>query len=387
MPPSIILMESQDRHLAALLRSSGLALTTTVPVGDFAAMDRPHIRPPDVLLMDLRSSAGLPPQLPEFKRRHKGTGVVIIAQQLDPALMLEAMRAGVTEWVVDPLSMADLKAAIDRLVGQHSPASAPGQVYAFMGTKGGVGATTVAVNVAAAMATEPDSQVMMADLHISAYGDAALLFGAEPRFSIVDAIENSHRLDEAFLDTLVARAKPGLDLLASPERPAAHADASQIRNLIEVLQRNYQSVVLDVPHSDMSLLDAFEPASAIVLVVNQELPTVRRATKIAGLLRQRYGKDRLSLVVTRHDPRAEIGQEDIERVVGLPVWAMLPSDYRLTTSAANVGRPLVIENKSRLTMVIRQLAQQLRGIHPHSSADSKQPKRIGARKLGLAGLF
>jgi pilus assembly protein CpaE len=382
-------MESLDRHLASLVRSSGLALAATVPVGDFAALDRPQSRPPDVLLMDLRGQVGLPPELATFKRRHKGTGVVIIASQLDPGLMLEAMRAGVTEWVTDPLSMPELKAAIERVVGQHTPTEAPGQVFAFMGTKGGVGATTVAVNVAAAMASEPDSQVIMADLHIANYGDAALLFGAEPRFSVVDAIENSHRLDEAFLDTLVVRAKPGIDLLASPERPSSsHADALQIRGLIEVLAKNYKAVILDVPHSDMSLLDAFEPATAIVLVVNQELPTVRRATKIAGLLRQRYGKERLSLVVTRYDARAEIGQDDIERVVGLPVWAMLPSDYRLAISAANVGRPLVIDNKTRLPMVLRQLAQQLRGVHPHNAPpETKETKRVGARRLGLAGLF
>jgi len=229
---------------------------------------------------------------------------------------------------------------------------------------------------------------LMIDLHVSAHGDAALLFGAEPRFSVVDALENEHRLDDAFLDTLVVRAKAGLDLLASPDRPSYAFDATQIRALLDCVRKYYQCVVLDVPNSDLRILDALEDAANITLVVDQELPTVRRATKIASLLKQRHGKDKVSAVVMRYDPRAEIGQDDIERVVGLPVWAMLPSDYRLAIMAVNAGRPLVIENKSRLPTAIRQLAARLHGPESKLHApDGPQPKRVGARRLGFAGLF
>jgi pilus assembly protein CpaE len=381
-------MESTDRQLAGLVRSAGFALAATVPMGDFAALDRAHSQPPEVLLLDLRGQGTLPAELPAFKRRYPKTGVVILSSQLDPKLMLEAMRAGVTEWVIDPLAVADLKAAVDRVIGQHSPSTKPAQVIGFLGAKGGVGTTTLAVNVAAVLAAETDSKVLMIDLHVAAHGDAALLLGAEPRFSIVDALENAHRLDEAFLETLVVRAKSGLDLLAAPDRPSYLFDAAQMRALLENVATYYQCVVLDVPHGDLRILDALEAASNISLVVDQELPTVRRATKLASVLKQRHGKDRVSAVVMRYDPRAEIGQDDIERVVGLPVWAMLPSDYRLAIAAVNSGRPLVIENKTRLPMAIRQLAGRLRGPDAKiTPADGPQPKRVGARRLGFAGLF
>jgi Flp pilus assembly CpaE family ATPase len=221
----------------------------------------------------------------------------------------------------------------------------------------------------------------MVDMHVTGHGDAALLLGVEPRFSVVDALENVNRLDGAFLRGLVVRAKVGLDLLASPERPSIRApEPAQIREMLERLATQYRTIVLDIPRSDLGLIDALEPITSVTLVVNQELPTVRRAAQVAALLRQRYGKDKVGTVVTRYDARADIGQEDIERVVGLPVWAVLPSDYRRAIAAANAGRPLMTENSSRLASSIRDFARKIGAV--------KQEERRPAKAAGrLAGLF
>ena len=384
MGVSITVVESTDRQLTMLARGAGLIVGASVPIGELAGVDRQG-KPPDVLLVDLRGRTTLPTDLANLKRRHPRMGVVIVASQMDPAMMLEAMRAGVSEFVTDPVEAPDLKAAVDRVVGQHSAPTAPGQILAFLGAKGGVGTTTLAVNVAAALATERNPQVLMADLHVTGHGDAALLFGVQPRFSIVDALENAHRLDEAFLRGLVVRAKPGVDVLASPDRPATkQPDSRHVRTLIERLATHYRSVVLDVPRSDFGLFDALETVSAVMLVVNQELPTVRRAAQLAGLLRQRLGKDRVATVVSRYDSRAEIGQDDIERVVGLPVWGVLPSDYRLALSAANQGKPLIAENRSRLANSVRQLARRLIGAEgPETQASRPAPAKLATRLTGL----
>lgn len=384
MAVSITVVESTDRQLTMMARGAGLIVAASVPIAELAGIDRTG-KPPDVLLVDLRGRTTLPSDLANVKRRHPRMGVVIVASQMDPAMMLEAMRAGVSEFVTDPVTGPDLKSAVDRVIGQHAAPAAPGQILAFLGAKGGVGTTTLAVNVAAALATD-HTQVLMADLHVTGHGDAALLFGVEPRFSIVDALENAHRLDEAFLRGLVVRAKPGVDVLASPDRPATkQPDSRHVRTLIERLATHYRSVVLDVPRSDFGLFDALETVSAVMLVVNQELPTVRRAAQLAGLLRQRLGKDRVATVVSRYDSRAEIGQDDIERVVGLPVWGVLPSDYRLALSAANQGKPLIAENRSRLANSVRQLARRLTGGDGGDStaARSAQPAKLATRLTGL----
>ena len=381
MATNLIIVESADRQFSALARTSGLAVTSTVQIDNLFEVERASLTP-DVLVIDLRGQKGLPATVSTLKRRFPRLGVVIVASQLDPALMLEAMRAGVTEFVTEPIGPADLKEAVNRVIGYQAPERPLGQILAFVGAKGGVGTTTLAVNVAAALGSERSS-VLIADLHVAAHGDVALLLGVEPRFSVVDALDNVERLDEAYLKGLVVRAKAGLDVLASPERPALRPpDAERVRVMVERLAQYYRYVVLDVPRSDFGLLDSLGPVTAMTLVVNQELPTIRRAAQIAAMLRQRYGKDRVAAVVSRYDARADIGQEDIERVVGLPVWGVLPSDYRKAIAAANAGRPLVTDNHSRLAGSVVKLMHRLAG--PPAESDKKPAAKSTGR---LGGFF
>jgi len=379
---TITVVEGADRQLTPLVRSAGLTVVSTIRADALAVIERHVSQPPDVLIIDVRGETNLPPELGTVKRRYPKTNAVMIVSKLDPALMLEAMRAGVTELVSEPFTAADIKAAVDRVTGGQAEEVSGGDVIAVLGAKGGVGTTTIAVNLAAALAAEQDSNVIISDLHAAAHGDVGLLFGIEPRFSVVDALENVRRLDAAFLKGLVVRSKPGLDVLASPETPSVRPpEGRTVRTLIDRLASLYRTVVLDVPRSDLSMIEALEPATAIVLVVNQELPTVRRAAQIAALLRQRHGKDRLGSVVSRYDARAEIGQGDIDRVVGLPVWGVLPSDYRLALQAANQGSPLVVDNHSRLANAIRQLAHKV--AKSPGAAKASAPRKVGR----LAGLF
>lgn len=372
MQAGIVIVESQERQLGALARSAGL---TAVSAGDLASIESGR-SVPDLLIVDLRGQAGFPQELGAFKRRHPRTGIVIVVPQFDPGVMLAAMRAGVTEALSDPISPADLRAAVERLSGSDTSSSGRGKTIAFVGAKGGVGNTTLAVNVAALLATGRRANVLMVDLHITGHGDAALFLGVEPRFSIVDALENVHRLDGTFLRSLVTTSKSGVDVMASPALPSVrHPDGKDLRLLLERLASHYDYVVLDLPRTDFGVLDAIEPVSSVCLVLNQELPTVRRASQIAALLRQRYGKERVGAVVSRYDARADIGQDDIERVAGLPVWAVLPSDYRRAVAAANVGRPIVAEPNSRLASAIQDLTRRLSGMATEETASAQKPKR------------
>jgi pilus assembly protein CpaE len=380
---TVNIVEPANGDLVVLARTAGLTVTAVDPKTFQGSVDRSGTAP-DVLVMDLRQAAEFPPELAVFKRRHPRSGIVIVVAALDPKMMRDAMRAGVTELVPEPVSADDLRQAIESVVGQQAPEAEHGKVLAFMGAKGGVGTTTLAVNVAAALAAEPGTTVLMADLHVTGHGDAALFLGVEPRFSIADALENVNRLDRAVLHSLVARAKCRVDVLASPDRPSMrNPEGHQIGALLERVSKLYSHVVIDLPQSDLGAIDAIEPISALTLVVNQELPTVRRASRVASLLRQRYGKDRVHMVVSRYDPRAEIGQEDIERVVDLPVSAVVPSDYRRAVAAANAGEPIVTDQQNRLAKVIQQLARRLAG-----RAGEPAPLRNVAKAAGrFGGMF
>lgn len=121
---------------------------------------------------------------------------MIVAKALDPTEMLEAMRMGVNEWVAEPLQIAEVDAAIHR-VARVTARPMMGKTIAVLGAKGGVGSTSVAVNLATALRAASGQPTLLMDLHL-AHGDAAVFFGVDPRFSVLDAIENIHRLDETY---------------------------------------------------------------------------------------------------------------------------------------------------------------------------------------------
>ena len=213
----------------------------------------------------------------------------------------------------------------------------------------------MAVNAATALAKAEPGSTLLVDLNV-ACGDAAVFLGAEPRFSVMDALENVQRLDAAFFKRArrphQVGPRPAGRVRAAGHRQfrlRAHPHAARLR------QPDNRFTVLDVPRSDTVALDSLDSATKIVLVVNQELATVRTASRMAATLRQRYGQSRLHLVLTRTDRRAEIGHEDVERTVGVEIAHTFPSDYRLALQAMNKGRPLVLDASARAVEGVHRL--------------------------------
>jgi len=346
---------TNDEELEALIRGSGAKV---LPV-DLAKPDGLGTDKLDILVVDLRKTESLPEDLAGFRSKHPQVGVIIVTSALDPTLMLAALRAGVNECVTEPLKQDELAAAIDRLMGQRSDASQPGDVFAFLGAKGGVGTTTVAVNFAAALAQEAPGSTLLIDLH-HAYGDASVFLGVESRFSVLDALENTHRLDKAFLQSLVVQTASRLDLLASGDRPSSTGvDSQRVHALLEQCAKLYRFVVVDVSRSDSAGLEALSVAKSIVVVANQELATVRNASRMAERLRKRYGKDRVTIAISRSDDHSEIGHDDVEKAGGTPVRYTFPSDYKLALQAMNKGRPLMLDNHSSLASSFKKFAEDL----------------------------
>jgi pilus assembly protein CpaE len=371
----VFLIGSRDRQLETTLRAIAPDALATGGLELLSASV--SAAKPRVVIVDLRGDSGVPPSIAAIRRNQPTTGIIVVAASMDPAMMLEAMRAGVTEFLTEPLSADELRAAIDRVRKAGVPATPDGRLYAFVGAKGGVGTTTVAVNVSTALRHATGTRVLLIDLH-PAYGDAALFFGAEPRFSVLDALENTHRLDEAFLQGLVLKTKAGVDLLASSERSmVTPVEVVRVKALIDFVRGRYAHVVLDVPRSDAAILDSLDDAVKVVIVANQELSTVRGAARMATALRQRYGKDHVQVVVSRYDSVSEIAQEDIERVTGGSVRHTFPSNYRVALDALNKGRPLVTENHNKLAASFVAFAKALAGV--------KSPAEPSEARAGLLG--
>jgi pilus assembly protein CpaE len=296
-------------------------------------------------VIDLRGEAQFPAALPELKRAHPRTAIVLVTGALDTAMMLEAIRCGVTECVVEPVAQAELVAAVRR-VSEQLEAPSAGQVFGIVGAKGGVGTTTVAVNLAVELAQ------------------------IEPRFSVVDALENTHRLDEAVFRGLVTRTSAGVDLLASSDKWTSISTLDGVRQLITLTARLYRYVVLDLPRSGFGTIDVLGDLARVVVVANQEISTIRHASRLVADLHGRCGKERVSVLISRFDPLSEIRCQDIEQVVKVPIRHAVPSDYRLALHAQNMGRPLTLDNHSRLASAFRDLSKDLAGIKPARPAGS-----------------
>ena len=251
-------------------------------------------------------------------------------------------------------------------------------MFAIVGAKGGVGSTTVAVNLATSMTIVAKEPALLIDLH-HAYGDAAVFLGVDPRFTVVDALENIDRLDETYLRGIISPTPSGVDLLASSHRLAGAAfEVQRLRRLLEVATSMYRFVVLDCPRAESSVLEAIDTASQVVVVANQELTTMRNATRIVSNFRQRCGADRVKIAMTRFDPKADLDQADIEKVLGGAVDYRFPNDYQTSVGAITRGQPLIVSNHTRLASSMVDCARQLGGF---------QPATKDAPKSGLFGRF
>lgn len=363
MSGTVGIIGNTDGDLQGLVAACGMR---PVPVtAEQLSTPSRSVPSPEALLVDVRHDRSILSQVGSIKRRYPSMGIAIVAKVLDPELMLESMRAGVTEAIPEPLTSAAIQAAIGRVI-VHQTVPVQSRVYAIIGAKGGVGATTIAVNLAAALARVLDDALLV-DLNFAA-GDAGVFLGVEPRFTIAEALENTHRLDEAFLRGLVVRSRAGLDLLGSSPRIAPGTiEGVRLRMLLEFVTRYYHSVVLDVPRMDASLLGSLDSATTIFVVVNHELPTLRSAHRLVASLRQRYG-DRVGVVVNRSDKSAEIGVDDIEKTVGQKITHAFPNDYRQAVAAINKGQPLAENQQGRLPESFHAFARQLAGVGAPGSA-------------------
>ena len=346
---------SNDERLPELFKACGLK-ATRLTEAEARTLGK-TADAPAVLVLDVRPHHQLAPWVNDVQKKQPGLAIVVIVSSLDARFILEAMRAGIKECLPEPITPQALDEAIRRLVvGEQRERS--GQVVAFVGAKGGVGTTTLAVNTAAALAKTAGSAPLLIDLHV-ARGDAALLMGAEPRFSVLDAFENLHKVDESFLAGLVEKTQCGAHVLASTARPVNVATSpTATRTLLELAARRFRVTVLDVPRTDPAMLEALDPATVIAVVTSQELSAVRGAAAIVATLRQRYGSQRLRVVINRYDKNGPVSAKDIAKVVGEPVACQIPSDYRVAAEAINVGRPIVSED-GRLAKALRAAAAEL----------------------------
>jgi pilus assembly protein CpaE len=277
-----------------------------------------------------------------------GLQIVAIHRECDASLLRETMRLGVRESLAEPFDRAALMDALSNvkaLLERRSPVyESTDHVVAILPSKAGVGASTLALNVAAALARRCGGRALLADLDLNA-GMTRFLLKLDNPLSVMDALEHSPRLDETRWRRMVA-SRDTLDVLhAGRVQPEPRIDPERLRGLVDFMRRNYQAVCFDLsgglePHS----IEAMNASSRILLVCTPEIPSLHLAREKAALLRGLGLESRVFVVLNRMARRAAFTRDQVEEVLNLKVAAVFGNDYAGVSRAAAAGELLTPES-------------------------------------------
>jgi pilus assembly protein CpaE len=347
---------------------------------------------PDLYVVDIRhdASSGLA-TIERLRAGHDGVPIFAIAAAAESDLILQAMRAGANEffpWSPGANTQASrsmeesFQGAVRRAAARREASSAgarqPCVTHVFLGAKGGAGTTTVAVNAAVELARLSKRPTVIIDLK-QCLGEVALFLGVRPRFTVLDALENLHRLDKDFLKELVAKHKSGLDILAGSEqfdRPNPQ-DSGAIEELLRNLSKLYEHIVIDTGNMmNACSVSALYAAETVFLVTNPDVPSIRNAQRLIDRVRQLgAGSERVKILLNRVSDQHLIAPKQIETALGYGIHHMFGSDYRTVSEALNSGVPLSMTNNSELSSQFGSFTRQLAGGRVDERAQPPEKKR------------
>lgn len=295
-----------------------------------------------------------------------GTKVVVIGHVNDVQLYRDLIRRGVSEYLIAPLGTLDVLRTLSELYVTPEARNL-GRIIAVTGAKGGVGASTVAHNIAWAIARSLDASTVVVDLDI-AFGTAGLNFNQDPPQGIAEAIFAPERLDAALLDRLLSRCSDNLALLAAPAMLDRTIDLGEdsIEQLLDLLRASVPCIVLDVPHQwsawvKRTLLGADE----VVIVAEPELASLRNAKNFIDIARAARPNDsgaRLVLNQVGVPKRPEIAAAEFAKTLATEVLSTIPFDAQLFGTAANNGQMIAeVQAGSKANEAFTQIASVLTG--------------------------
>ncbi len=369
---------SHDRRMAKV----GMRITS----GGIAAAANMFATAPTPNLIILETKAGAASLLSELAPLaavcDPSTKVIIVGYYNDIALYRELVRNGISEYMVQPVAMPDVMAAMATIF--VDPDAEPlGRSIAFIGAKGGVGSSTIAHNCAFGISNLFSTETILADLDLP-YGTANIDFDQDPTQGIAEAVYAPDRLDEVFLDRLLTKCSEHLSLLAAPSLldRAYDFEAQAFQPVLDVLQRNAPITVLDVPHAwsewTRSVLASVDE---VVICACPDLANLRNAKNMMDALRKMRPNDKMPHLILNQvgmPKRPEINPSDFCEPLETDPIAIIPFDANLFGNAANSGRMISeMDAKSPTAETFSQISHIVTG-------------RIAikkARKSGLLGLL
>jgi len=329
---------------------------------------------PEVLLFDItRSMRSFEEAMRSLRALASPPMVVALHSSADPETILGAIRAGANEYLYPPLE-SGLRKALERASADRAKRQVRTRPRArslgFLSSKGGCGATTVACHVARELQRITSQEILLADFDLDA-GIVGFLMKAKTPYSILDAVQNVHRLDLSYWKALISDGQMSLEVIPAP--PAAMlrraVEPEPYRHVLSFVRTAYDWVVVDLGRN-LSVLSVslLEDLDEVYLVATLDLPALHQAKLVSQTLLD-YGlsPNRVRLILNRMPKRSDLTADEVERVLGVPVYATLPNNYPELFEAYAHGN--LLPSNSELGQQFNKLTMKIAGVQaPKSKA-------------------
>ena len=330
---------------------------------------------PDVIFLSFEALDKAEEVLSFLEKECADAQVIAIHRVFEPDTLRTLMRLGVREFASYPFEhqvLIDcLKHAASRLGNKPAGYESTSQIFSFLPSKAGSGSSTLALNVASALAREPEGHVLLSDFDLNS-GMMRFLLKLQNSYSVLDAVEHSAAMDEQLWPQLVTTIGK-LDVLhAGQINPSLRIEPTQIRNLVKFMRRNYSALCFDLSGNlERYSMELMQESKRVLLVCTPEIPSLHLAREKMQYLRSLDLQNRAVIVLNRMSKKPLFNESQVAEVVGVPVVASIPNDYPSVTSATAAGT--VVDPKSELGKHFTALATSL--------IESRAPTMRGKRKF------
>jgi pilus assembly protein CpaE len=290
-----------------------------------------------------------------------GTKVIVVGHVNDVALYRDLLKRGVSEYLIEPMDPLELMEAVSNIY--NNPETEPvGHVYAFVGSKGGVGSSTICHNVSWSLSELVKANVVIADLDL-AFGTTGLDFNQDPVQGIADALSSPDRLDEVLLDRLLTKCSEHLSIFAAPVVLDRDYEMSPegCDQVIDVVRQNVPYVTVDLPHTWTTWTKSILcQADEVVITAAPDLANLRNAKNVVDLLQQSRRNDSkpyLVMNMVNMPKRPEISVKEFEAALDLKATSVIDFDSESFGQAANNGQMIEeIDAKAKAAAAFRDIA-------------------------------
>lgn len=354
---------------------------------------------PDIILMDINMPGLDGISATELiSLRWPKISIIIISVQGEQEYLKKAMVAGAREYMVKPFSSDELTGTIKRVheleKRRHQLGDTPvagdrkkePQVITVFSTKGGVGRTTIATNLAVSIHKVTKQKVVIVDLDLQ-FGDVAVMLNVVPKRTITELIQDIDQMDAELMEKYLVTHSSGIRLLPCPTRPeyAELITGSHVEKIIQILKQSYDYIVIDTPcFFHETTLTALDLCNQILIVVALDLPTIKNVKLSLEVLDTLHLKGKVKMVLNRSSSDIGIKYQDMEESLGLKVVSHIPSDGRVTIASVNKGIPFVI---SEPNTKIAESIQELTELVTHGEGRAADVKSALVQKKGILSRF